>query len=124
MPRIQLHYSLTTPTFVQLGRVASDGVRRGVGCVIAFGAHNAKTVTMPWENLVLLVLPVIVVIGMFLQFIRARRDGLRGRSAVVAIFKPVRLLMQGSASAHGLPAPRLEVVDPLNPENNSSQSNS
>jgi hypothetical protein len=66
---------------------------------------------MPLDALFPLALPALVVIGMILQFFRARRQGLRGRSAFIAIFKPVRLLMQAEAAGRGLPAARLEVVD-------------
>jgi hypothetical protein len=67
---------------------------------------------MPDVNLVLLAIPVLVVLGMIVQFVRARRRGLRGQSAFVAIFTPVRILMQGEAAGRGLPAERLEVRDP------------
>jgi hypothetical protein len=79
---------------------------------------------MPFDAIFLLAIPVLLVAGMIVQFIRARRDGLRGRSALIAIFKPFRLFMQGSASAHGLPAPRLEVVDSPNSHHKSSTPNS
>ena len=67
---------------------------------------------MPIEILVLVALPTLVAIGMVMQLFRARRQGLRGRSALIAIFKPVRILMQGEAAGRGLPAARLEVMDP------------
>jgi hypothetical protein len=66
---------------------------------------------MPLDIFFLLALPAIVAIGMILQYFRARRQGLRGRSALIAILKPVRILMQGEAAGRGLPAARLEVVD-------------
>lgn len=67
---------------------------------------------MPDVNLVLLAIPALMVLGMIVQLVRARRRGLRGRSAFVAIFTPVRILMQGEAAGRGLPAARLEVLDP------------
>jgi hypothetical protein len=67
---------------------------------------------MAIEILVLVALPVLVAIGMVMQFFRARRHGLRGRRAFIAIFTPVRILMQGEAAGRGLPAARLEVMDP------------
>lgn len=66
---------------------------------------------MPLDALFYLGLPALVAIGMILQFFRARRQGLRGRSAFIAIFKPVRLLMQTEAAGRGLPAARLEVLE-------------
>jgi hypothetical protein len=67
---------------------------------------------MPLDILFLLALPALIAIGMILQYLRARRQGLRGRSALIAIFTPVRILMQGEAAGRGLPAARLEVLDP------------
>jgi hypothetical protein len=67
---------------------------------------------MHLEILILFALPALVAIGMVLQYLRARRRGLRGRSALIAIFTPVRILMQGEAAGRGLPASRLEVLDP------------
>jgi hypothetical protein len=66
---------------------------------------------MPEVNLVLLAIPVLLIAGMIVQLVRARRRGLRGRSAFIAIFKPVKILMQGTAAGRGLPAERLEVRD-------------
>jgi hypothetical protein len=78
---------------------------------------------MPIEILFILALPALVVTGMILQFLRARRRGLRGRSAFIAIFKPVSIWMQGEAAMRGLPASRLEVVDaPTGDDRSSSQS--
>ena len=59
----------------------------------------------------MLAIPVLVIMGMIVQLARARRRGLRGRRAFIAIFKPVKILMQGAAAGRGLPAERLEVRD-------------
>jgi hypothetical protein len=75
---------------------------------------------MPLDILFILALPALVAIGMVLQYLRARREGRRGRSAFIAIFKPVRILMQGEAAGRGLPAARLEILDPPATDNNSS----
>jgi hypothetical protein len=75
---------------------------------------------MPLDILFLLALPALVAIGMVMQLFRARRQGLRGRSALIAIFKPVRLLMQTEAAGRGLPAARLEILDPPAPDTRSS----
>lgn len=69
------------------------------------------TKCMPIEAIVIFAFPALIVTGMILQFLRARRRGLRGRSAFIAIFKPVSIWMQGEAASRGLPASRLEVVD-------------
>jgi hypothetical protein len=78
---------------------------------VAQSSNPAQTVPMPLDILFILALPALVAIGMVLQYLRARRRGLRGRSALIAIFTPVRILMQGEAAGRGLPASRLEVVD-------------
>jgi hypothetical protein len=75
---------------------------------------------MPLDILFILALPALVAIGMVLQYLRARRQGLRGRSAFIAIFTPVRILMQGEAAGRGLPSARLEVLDPPTTDTNSS----
>jgi hypothetical protein len=75
---------------------------------------------MPLDILFLLALPALIAIGMILQYLRARRQGLRGRSAFIAIFTPVRILMQREAAGRGLPAARLEVLDPPATDTNSS----
>lgn len=78
---------------------------------------------LPIEVLVVLALPALVVAGVIVQFFRARRQGLRGRSAFIAIFKPVRIWMQGEAAERGLPTSRLEVlVMPTGDNRSSSQS--
>ena len=75
---------------------------------------------MPLDILFLLALPALIAIGMILQYLRARRQGLRGRSAFIAIFTPVRILMQGEAAGRGLPAARLEVLHPPTTDTGSS----
>ena len=75
---------------------------------------------MPLDALFTLALPALIAIGMILQYFRARSQGLRGRSAFIAIFKPVKILMQGEAAGRGLPAARLEVLDPPATDTNSS----
>ena len=87
---------------------------------VAQSAKPAQTVPMPLDILFLLALPTLVAIGMVMQLFRARRQGLRGRSALIAIFKPVRILMQGEAAGRGLPTARLEVLDPPAPDTRSS----
>lgn len=76
---------------------------------------------MPDINLVLLALPVLVIMGMIVQLVRARRRGLRGRAALIAVLSPVRILMQGEATGRGLPAERLEILAPPNSDTNSTR---
>jgi hypothetical protein len=55
------------------------------------------------EWIFVLAIPLIVVTGVVVRFIRGRRQGLRGKWLFLSVMKPVSIAMQGESIKVGLP---------------------